>query len=327
MQLFINQAGSSISRKNGNFLIQHADGKHHISPLQLQSILVSAGTRISSDAILLAVEHEIDLLFIDHTGHPQARIWSNRFGSISSIRKNQVYFATGSKGADWIIEMLISRIEGMTQTLGQTELPAELTQSYTNTFFSLTQKYLKQKGSPLNDSFKASLRGWEGSASRLYFSLISQHLPAAFQFKGRSRRPAKDLFNAGLNYLYGILYGRIEIAMIKAGLDPYLGVFHRDEFNRPVLVFDMIEGYRHWAEQVMIQLCINNELTKKMIIPKEEGIWMNDAGKAVIVPKMQAYLEEKVTINGQSKSRQNHLQQTCHKLAQEILSYNFEDPF
>jgi len=35
--------------------------------------------------------------------------------------------------------------------------------------------------------------------------------------------PAKDEFNAMLNYGYGMLYGMIERSVVVAGLDPYIG--------------------------------------------------------------------------------------------------------
>lgn len=75
MQLFINRPGTSIYRNNNQFDIRHAKETHHISPLQVQSmLLISVGIKISSDAMLLAIEHDIDLLIVDHDGQPQARI-------------------------------------------------------------------------------------------------------------------------------------------------------------------------------------------------------------------------------------------------------------
>ena len=55
-----------------------------------------------------------------------------------------------------------------------------------------------------------TLRGWEGQASRIYFSTIVKYLPLEYQFEQRSQHPAMDVTNAFLNYGYGILYGRYE---------------------------------------------------------------------------------------------------------------------
>ncbi|MBW2028434.1 MAG: CRISPR-associated endonuclease Cas1, partial [Deltaproteobacteria bacterium] len=74
------------------------------------------------------------------------------------------------------------------------------------------------------------------------------------EFDGRSRRPAKNPFNAVLNYCYGMLYGLVEKACILAGLDPYIGFLHADDYNKKSLVFDLIEPFRIYGEQTAVYL-------------------------------------------------------------------------
>src|SRR5690606_13178328 len=83
--------------------------------------------------------------------------------------------------------------------------------------------WLPDKNLNLNE-VAATFRGWEGTASRGYFYCISLILPEEYEFKKRMQHPAYDRFNACINYMYGILYGMIEVALIKAGIDPYMGV-------------------------------------------------------------------------------------------------------
>ena len=40
------------------------------------------------------------------------------------------------------------------------------------------------------------LRGWEGQASRIYFSTINSFLPEQFRFENRTQHPALDVANA-----------------------------------------------------------------------------------------------------------------------------------
>jgi len=67
------------------------------------------------------------------------------------------------------------------------------------------------------------IRGLEGTSGRLFYETVSYVLPKQYQFSGRSSRPAKDAFNAFLNYVFGILYGKIEKTLNIAGLAPYWG--------------------------------------------------------------------------------------------------------
>ena len=48
--------------------------------------------------------------------------------------------------------------------------------------------------------------------------------------------------NAG--YAYGVLYGLVEKACIVAGLDPFVGFLHTDNYNKTSLVFHLIEPFR-----------------------------------------------------------------------------------
>lgn len=83
------------------------------------------------------------------------------------------------------------------------------------------------------------------------------------RFKERSQHPARDMVNALLNYGYGILYGSIQVELIKAGIDPYIGVLHRDNYNKPVLVYDIIELYRTWIDEVVFSLVLDLLLGRK----------------------------------------------------------------
>jgi CRISPR-associated endonuclease Cas1 len=77
------------------------------------------------------------------------------------------------------------------------------------------------------------------------------HTGLTCTFKGRSSRPAEDPFNAFLNYAYGVLYSRVEKALIIAGVDPFVGFMHRDDYNMKSMVFDFIEPYRIYAEETV----------------------------------------------------------------------------
>src|SRR5207253_5967923 len=96
------------------------------------------------------------------------------------------------------------------------------------------------RGVPL-DELRGSLMGLEGVAGREYFAALSLALPERFRFQGRSRSPARDEFNCFLNYAYGVLYSLVERACLLSGLDPCIGLMHTDNYNKPSLVFDLIE--------------------------------------------------------------------------------------
>jgi len=171
------------------------------------------------------------------------------------------------------------------------------------------------KGEVVSD-IAPSLRGWEGAASKTYFEVIAALMPEKYKFNGRSQHPATDVFNCLLNYAYGILYGRIEGALIKAGIDPYVGVFHRDDYNRPVLVFDIIEIYRVWADYVVINLCMQQAVTPECYSIRPDGsFWLENLGRRIVIQSMNDYLNEIIMLNGLERTRLTHIELYAHQLA------------
>ncbi len=46
----------------------------------------------------------------------------------------------------------------------------------------------------------------------------------------------------------------VERACILAGLDPYIGIMHVDNYNRQAFVFDLIEMYRIYIDRIVFKL-------------------------------------------------------------------------
>lgn len=325
MDLILNTFGTSLSRDNQAFVINHKDGKQRLPILGLKSIQISRGAQITSDAVLLAIENEIEILFLSNTGDPVGRVWSNKYGSISTIRKGQVNFTFSKDAIDWIKEVLIRKMENQQALILTLQIESEALQRIVDRTISKIDDYkLKIKslqGEVISD-IAAALRGWEGQASRIYFETINHFIPEYYQFDKRSQHPAVDVVNALLNYGYGMLYGKIEGALIKAGIDPYVGVFHRDDYNRPVLVYDVIELYRVWVDYVVITLVAQNSITDEFYSVRSDGsYWLEGLGRRVLIQSVNDYLNEVILTGGVSRSRENHIMLEAQSLAQKFKKY------
>ena len=75
------------------------------------SIQISRGAQITSYAVLLAVENEIEVLFNNRTGKPMACIWSPKYGPVATIRKGQLAFTFSPNAVGWIKEVLCKKTE------------------------------------------------------------------------------------------------------------------------------------------------------------------------------------------------------------------------
>ena len=170
----------------------------------------------------------------------------------------------------------------------------------------------------------STLRGWEGISSKIYFGALNHFIPQSYQFETRSQHPAMDITNAFLNYGYGILYGKIEAALIKTGIDPYIGIMHRDNYNRPVLVYDIIEIYRIWIDYVVYSLIIQNVITDDYYSIKEDGsYWLENLGRRVLIQSINDYFDETIDIKGVTRSRKQQLFLYVQELAQKFKKYEY----
>ena len=328
MDIVLNTFGTCLTRDNEGFVISNSDGRQRIPVQGVRCIQIGRGAQITSDAVLLAIDNEIEVLFIDRSGQPKGRVWSNKYGSISTIRKGQLSFTMTVDAVRWIKDILMQKVSNQQALLLMLpECRDAALEASRNRAIEALEDYRQQVAAiPTNvivSDVAQSLRGYEGAASKLYFEIISRFVPARYWFPSRSQHPAMDVFNAMLNYGYGILYSRIEGELIKAGIDPYIGVLHRDEYNRPVLVYDVIELYRIWVDYVVCNLAFQEVVTDDFYSVSDDGsYWLETLGRKIMIQSLNDYLEEVVEERGLFRSRATQLQLYAQNLAQQFKRYN-----
>ena len=315
MELVLNTFGTSLNRDNEGFVVTHKDGRQRIPVAGIKSIQISRGAQITSDAVMLAIEHEIEVLFMDKSGMPIGRIWSPRYGSVSTIRKGQLNFTFSNDALQWIKEIIRRKIENQQALLLMMRTDNVAINRKREKNIARLEDY-RTKITSLNGEIvsdvAAQLRGWEGVASKIYFETLNDLIPEEYRFEMRTQHPAMDVVNAFLNYGYGVLYGKIEGALIKAGIDPYIGILHRDDYNRPVLVYDVIELYRIWVDYV----------TDEYYSVREDGsYWLESLGRRVLIQSLNDYLDEIITVKGVNRSRLTQIQLYAQDLAQLFKKY------
>lgn len=326
MELVLNTFGTALSRDNEGFVITHSEGRQRVPADGIKTIQISRGAQITSDAVILAIEREIEVIFMDKGGNPIGRIWSPKYGSVSTIRKGQLSFTFSKDAVGWIKGVIRQKIENQQAILLMmkvtTDEMSRMVQKSINRLEDYRSKVDRIEGEIVTD-VSSTLRGWEGLSAKIYFETLNLFLPEEYRFACRSQHPATDVVNAMLNYGYGLLYSRIEGALIKAGIDPYIGVMHRDDYNRPVLVYDVIEIYRIWVDYVVYSLVMQRVISDEYYSVKEDGsYWLEALGRRVLIQSLNDYLEEVVTMKGIARSRQQQIFLYVQNLAQQFKSYN-----
>jgi len=163
------------------------------------------------------------------------------------------------------------------------------------------------------------IMGLEGSASRVYFSLLAMMLPDPWKFSGRSSRPAKDAFNAFLNYAYGILYSKTEKALVIAGLDPYIGLLHSDNYNKKSFVFDFIENYRILADEPVFYMFTRSKCKPEYLESVYKGVALSTEGKKFFAPYFLEYLDQIIRYRNKNRKQIDMIQTDAHAFANFLI--------
>lgn len=146
----------------------------------------------------------------------------------------------------------------------------------------------------------ASLRGLEGAGATAYFSVLDEMIlngKETFYFRGRSRRPPLDPFNAMLSFAYSLLAHDCAAALESVGLDSYVGFLHRDRPGRTSLALDLMEELRPCMADRFVLTLINNRMVKPDDFHVQEGgaVFLADAGRRSFLKLWQERKRETLT--------------------------------
>ncbi len=321
MDLILTSFGSYLHRQGEMFIINLKEKKQEVSSRKVRSIMITTGASLSTDAIELAIEKNIDIVFLDAVGHPYGRVWHGRPGSTTAIRREQLRLADTEKGLRVALSWLLRKMDNQIGFLcdarqKRSRLSAALTGKI-DALLELRQSLDKVNG--FLDVMRGKIMGFEGQAGRVYWEAVNFMLPDNFQFEARSHNPAKDEFNCMLNYSYVVLYCTVERACILAGLDPYVGFIHTDHYQKKSLVFDLIECYRVWADETVVGLFAARKVKQDMFDRFQNGFLLNKNGKAVLMQRFGEYLDEGIRYRNRNIKRRDVVQLDCHRLANEWI--------
>ncbi|GAB2797146.1 CRISPR-associated endonuclease Cas1 [Rhabdobacter roseus] len=328
MQLHINTYGAYVHVKDDMFEVRVRDEKKeiqkkHYSAQKVTALWLATGTALSTDAVRLAMTYNVDIVFLEQDGDPFGRVWHSKLGSTTKIRKAQLEASVGAAGLHWVKQWLGRKLDNQLELIKDLKKHRPQHAAFLNDKIArieaLSVSIQTQEAARVAE-VADTLRGLEGTAGRLYFETLSYVLPEGYTFQGRSMRPARDAFNAFLNYGYGILYSKIEKTLIVAGVDPYLGFLHRDDYNQLSMVFDFIEPYRTYVDEVVFRLFSAKKVNKAHVDPLAQGVTLNKEGKALLVTTLNEFLDgQPIRHGGRNLPRSLAIQHDAHHFANTLI--------
>jgi CRISP-associated protein Cas1 len=327
MQLFINTPGAYLHVKDEMFEVritnEGKEEKKQLAAHKITTIVLPKAAALSTDAIHLALRFNVDIVIVENNGQPVGRFWHSKLGSTTKIRKTQLEASLSSEAVYRVKKWVVSKIEnqsGFIESLIKHRPPlADYLKGQEEKIKSQAISVSNLQAEKITE-IADTIRGLEGTAGRIYFETISSVLLEMYRFNGRSSRPAKDAYNAFLNYAYGILYSRVERALIIAGIDPYLGFLHRDDYNQLSMVYDFIEPYRIHSETAVFRLFTSKKVNQQHTDAITNGFSLNTEGKKLIAEHFIDYLDSQpIRYNGRNLTRMHAMQLDAHQFANSLI--------
>ncbi|MBZ5526255.1 MAG: type I-C CRISPR-associated endonuclease Cas1c [Acidobacteriia bacterium] len=265
----------------------------------LESVCLFGPSSVSPPALDLCWEHGVAVNFLSENGHFQARMTGVADTSVT-LRRTQFRAADDRARCAAVARQIIAgKIQNSRNSLlraaRETDDAAEQGELQ-KVIDALARQIQNLAGAAaVADPQLDALRGSEGLAAQLYFSVFSLALKQqreAFLFTTRSRRPALDRINCLLSFLYALLRHDCVAALTSVGLDPFVGFLHADRPNRPSLALDLMEEFRPWlADRLAITLINRQQIAPEHFAGREGGVVeFTETGRKLVI---KAYQERK----------------------------------
>lgn len=288
---------------------------------KVEQIIVADGSSVSTGAVQLAMEREIDVVYLDWRGKPIGRVYPCKLGGTTLTRRRQLEACLSETGAEIAKKLVQAKIKNQAyflKALAKSRKNSDLGDK-ADEMLGISER-VESVGSEIN-AFRETLLGLEGRAGNLYWGSISGILPME-----KRDQEGGDIANALLNYGYGILYGEVEKACILSGLDPYLGFFHTDRYGKTSLVLDVIEGFRPvLVDRAVVTLFMRKQIEESDLETKgNSDKRLTKDGREKIIAAVMERLHTKLTLQGEQKTFEDVILRQCRDIARKLLDPSFE---
>lgn len=299
-------------RKDGENLVAEVEGTERARvPLHMLASVALFGAIFISPALMAACASAgITIVLLDRNGRFQARVEGAVTGNVL-LRRAQ--YRASDRPEEIVRSIIIGKVANQRSVLMRSlrDYGQDYSDEARNAISFVTDRLARiLRRVELSDDTLDRLRGSEGEAANLYFSVFDHLIRSPdveMRWTVRSRRPPLDPVNALLSFLYTLLTHDCRSACESVGLDPSVGFLHRDRPGRPSLALDLMEEMRPiLADRLALSLINRRQLRAKDFETRDGGaVMMSDEARKVVLTAWQErkkderihpFLEEKAPL-------------------------------
>lgn len=256
--LYVDHPGAKVRLKG--LTLEVCKDKEKLATLGLETIdqlvLVGKGTHITTPALRTLAAEGIETVLLSAWGRFQARLVGSQY------RNPKLQRAQHRRSLDPVFRLSMAReIVGAKLHNQRIQLQRLKRRSMGEGLIKALKSIRGLQNRVSSCEGLDSLRGLEGLAAREYFRGIARVVEDKdFIFPKRSRRPARDPFNALLSFCYSLLTKDVEAAIHLVGLNPCFGVYHSEVYGRPALALDLMEEFRPILADAVALRLVNQKI-------------------------------------------------------------------
>ena len=298
--LYVTSEDSYLALDGENIVVLDKEKEMGRIPLHNLEGIVSFGYRGTSPALMGAcADRNISLCYVNPNGKFLARVTGSVKGNVVLRKKQYEVSMNETDSLEISKNCIIGKIYNARWVLERATRDHSMqidTEKVKNASKLLKDAAIRVQKSQSKDQ----LRGYEGEAASVYFSVFDELIlqqKKDFVFSDRNRRPSTDNVNAMLSFVYTLLTNNIASALETVGLDPYVGMMHTDRPGRASLALDMIEELRPvLADRFVLSLINKKVVNVKDFIKKENGaVLMKDDARKKFLSEWQNRKKETLT--------------------------------
>ena len=329
VELVVDQRGAFVGRHSERVQVKLKGTVIEEQPLHgLEQVLIaSAGVSLSSDLIRDCAERGIPISFLSWSGTAYARLVAPGLVGTIRTRREQLLAHDDGRGVSLakafargkltnqanLLRYMVKNYRAERDLYNDVREAALRIQEHADRIASLAAVGTDELREPLLvEEAHAAKRYWEAA----------RRLVEIDEWTGRETRGADDLVNSCLNYGYGCLYGRIEHAVILAGLDPYAGFIHADRAGKPSLVLDLIEEFR----QPVVDRTLFGLLNRGVKLTLEEGR-LTEESRRLLAARISDRLDSDEPHEGKRHKLRTIIQMQARRVASHVRGDGVYQPW
>lgn len=315
LDIYIQKKGSSLKKEKEHFLISSSENSNPLSVNMIDSFIISEGCSVTTDALKLCIENDIPVYFADNFGKIYGKTWSPLYNTSAELHLKQLkvfYSKYGNLiGRKWIIEKIETQKKHLFKLYSRKKFNfSDIEKQFNEIIDKIRQINLEA------ENYSNIIMGYEGNASRLYYSSINNFLHDTWKFERRNHQGAEEPYNIILNYLFGVLYSKIDHILITNGLNINIGILHSNSVNQKSLLFDFIEPFRYIVWETTFGLFSKKLINKNFF---EDTNRLTAESKKIILTEFYKKLNQTKEINGKNYKIEYFISKKAKNLVKDLM--------